>query len=514
MRSMFWATALTTTCLTAGPVFADVTPEEVWASYQDMMTNMGMTPTAEVSRDGDTLVVRNMVYSMNLDMGEASVSDTTTVPEIRFQERRRGTVAMWFPEPLTSVMSAPTEPGTEEGDTVETRSTVTYIGEAIVSGSPDDMLYTIEDAAMTMSSEPVVVDGMTVQPGVTGKFAGISGTSTVVRKGDSLFSNMDMTAATLTYEVDEIEDGEGSTVEAGFIGNTLAIKGSILLPQSDSENMLANLLGRSTMDVTMTMADSSSFMTISGEDASSNMDIRAATGASKLDVAFQEGTIGYDVTAGDLNVTVAGAQIPGGQVAVSMAEYSAAFLFPLAASEEDQPFSAKIGLKDLILPEIAWMIADPTGQLPHDPANLRLAFEGTLNSDVDLFDFETLMALEEESAEEMPFEVKTLALPEIYLALAGATVAGNGAGHFLDQESQVPGGMPPFAGKLNLTLNGVTDLITKLSSTGILPPETAMSAQMMLGLFARPGDAEGELVSEIEMTEDGAIIANGQPLPF
>jgi hypothetical protein len=511
---MFWASALATTCLTASPVFADVTPEEVWASYQDMMTSMGMTPTAEVSRDGDTLVVRNMVYSMNIDMGEASVSDTTTVPEIRFQERRRGTVAMWFPEPMTSVMTAPTEPGTEEGDTVETRSTVTYIGEAIVSGSPDDMLYTLEDAAMTMSSEPVVVDGMTVQPGVTGKFAGISGTSTVVRKGDSLSSDMDLTAATLTYDVDQIDDGEGSTIDMGLIGNTLAIKGSILLPQANSDNMIATLLGQSTLDVTMTMADSSSFVKITGEEPSSNMDIRAATGASNLDVTLKGGSIGYDVAVGDLDVTVAGAQIPGGQVAVSLAEYSVALLFPLAASEEDQPFSAKIGFKDLILPEIAWMIADPTGQLPHDPANLRLAFEGTLNSDVDLFDFETLMALEEEGAEEMPFEVKTLALPEIYLALAGASVAGNGAGHFLDQEPQMPGGMPPFAGKLNLTLNGVTDLITKLSSTGILPPDTAMSAQMMLGLFARPGATPGELVSEIEMTEDGAIIANGQPLPF
>ena len=78
----------------------------------------------------------------------------------------------------------------------------------------------------------------------------------------------------------------------------------------------------------------------------------------------------------------------------------------------------------------------------------------------------------------------------------------------------MPGGMPPFAGNLSLNMVGVNDLITKLSSAGILPPEQAMSAQMMLGLFARPGETAGELVSEIEMTEDGQIIANGQPLPF
>ncbi|PTQ70177.1 DUF2125 domain-containing protein [Celeribacter persicus] len=514
MRSMFLATALTTTCLTAGPVFADVTPEDVWASYHDMMASIGMEPKAEVSREGDTLVVRNMIYGMNIEMGEASITDTTTAPEIRFQERQGGTVAVWFPQPLTSIMVAPSEPGTENGDTVETRSTVTYIGEAIVSGTPDDILYTVDNAAMTMVTEPVIVDHVTIQPGVSAKFAGISGTSTMVHNRESLSSEMDMTAATLTYEVDQIDTEEDGTVEMGFVGNTLSIKGAILLPQTDSDNMLATLLGQSTMDVTMDMQDSASFVTVTGKEPSSNMDIRAATGLSTLDMTLKGGAIGYDISAGDLDITVAGPQIPGGQVALSMAEYSGALFFPLAASEDDQPFSAKIGLKDLVLPEIAWMIADPTGQLSRDPANLRLAFEGTLKSDVDLFDMNALMALEEEGAEEMPFEVKTLALPDIYLALAGATVAGNGAGHFLDQEPAIPGGMPPFTGKLNLTLNGVTELIDKLSASGIMPQETAMSAQMMLGLFARPGTEPGELVSEIEMTEDGAIIANGQPLPF
>ena len=37
---------------------------------------------------------------------------------------------------------------------------------------------------------------------------------------------------------------------------------------------------------------------------------------------------------------------------------------------------------------------------------------------------------------------------------------------------------------------------------------------MMLGMFTLPGEKEGELVSDLEMTEDGAILANGQPLPF
>ncbi|WP_460273091.1 hypothetical protein [Celeribacter sp. ULVN23_4] len=511
MRSMFWATALTTTCLTAGPVFADVTPEDVWTSYQNMMASMGMTSEAETSREGDTLVVRNMVYSMNIEMGEAQISDSTIAPEIRFQERPGGKVAMWFPEPISSVMIAPLD---ADDETIETRSSISYEGEAIVSGTPDDMLYTVENAAMTMISEPVEVDGMTVQPGVTGKLAGISGTSTLTQDKDTLSSDIDMTAASLSYTIDPIEDTDGTTVEMGFVANSLAIDGRMLMPQMQHENVLAALIGGSDMDVTLSAENSATSVKLNGADPSGAMDILAKTGTSSLDMTLKNGTFGYDVAAADFATTVAGAQIPGGQIAITMSEYSGGFLFPLAASDEVQPFSAKIGLKDLVLPEIAWMIADPQGQLPHDPASLRLAFEGTLKSDIDLFDFDALMALEEAGAEEMPFDIKTLALPDLYLALAGATVSGNGAGHFLDAAPAVPGGMPPFAGKLNLTLNGVTDLIDKLSNSGLMPPETAMSAQMMLGLFARPGAEPGELVSEIEMTEDGSILANGMPLPF
>jgi hypothetical protein len=36
--------------------------------------------------------------------------------------------------------------------------------------------------------------------------------------------------------------------------------------------------------------------------------------------------------------------------------------------------------------------------------------------------------------------------------------------------------------------------------------------RMMMGLFATPGDGEDELVSKIEVTGDGQVLANGQRL--
>ena len=51
-----------------------------------------------------------------------------------------------------------------------------------------------------------------------------------------------------------------------------------------------------------------------------------------------------------------------------------------------------------------------------------------------------------------------------------------------------------------------------LVKLGFVPQEQVLGARMMLGLFARPGDEPDELVSEIAITEDGQVLANGQRL--
>ncbi|MBW6416148.1 hypothetical protein [Celeribacter sp. PS-C1] len=516
MRTLFSTTALTALCLMGTPALADITPEEAWEAYRGQMAQMGMEPTAEVTREGDTLVVRNMVYGLEMDLGETSVTTTTTAPEIRFQEQNGGTVAVRFVEPLNSISVTPVGPGFDgaaETDMIETRSTMTIDGITMVSGTPESLMFTLENNAVTSKSEAVVIDDMVIQPGLSVAMIGIGGTYTIVEGEDGLSSEMDLNANTLTYDFDPMDTETGDKVEMGFAANDMKMTGSFTLPEGENVDFMQTLLGDSSMDVTIEMAGSTYSMAIVSETPGGGMTIDATTGSTTLDMTLNDGAVGYDSKAADLNVIAAGAQIPGGQANVSLQQYNAALLFPLAASEEMQPFELRLGLEGLVLPEIAWMIADPTGQLPHDPASLRIALDGTLENGIDLFDVAALTAMEESGAK-MPFKVETLNIPEIFLDLAGATIRGEGAGHFLDQEPAVPGGLPPFAGKLSLNMVGVTDLITKLSSAGIMPPEQAMSAQMMLGLFARPGETAGELVSEIEMTEDGQIIANGQPLPF
>ncbi len=71
------------------------------------------------------------------------------------------------------------------------------------------------------------------------------------------------------------------------------------------------------------------------------------------------------------------------------------------------------------------------------------------------------------------------------------------------------GGARPV-GEISVLLSGAQQLLSRLVQAGILPQDQAMSTQMMMGMFARPGTNEGELVSNIRLTEDGRIFINDQ----
>lgn len=67
-------------------------------------------------------------------------------------------------------------------------------------------------------------------------------------------------------------------------------------------------------------------------------------------------------------------------------------------------------------------------------------------------------------------------------------------------------------GEADITLRGALALLNRLADAGIISQGHAFSAVFMLGLFARPGDAPDTFETTIEVSPDGAVVANGQPL--
>jgi len=119
---------------------------------------------------------------------------------------------------------------------------------------------------------------------------------------------------------------------------------------------------------------------------------------------------------------------------------------------------------------------------------------------------------ERKSATGMPGQLCALNVNSLILSAVGAELTGNGAFTFDNSDLTTFDGLPRPEGKLDLKLVGANVLIDKLVGMGLLPEDQAMGARMMMGLFARPGDGEDTLVSTIEVTPEGALMANGQRL--
>jgi hypothetical protein len=155
-----------------------------------------------------------------------------------------------------------------------------------------------------------------------------------------------------------------------------------------------------------------------------------------------------------------------------------------------------------------WGMADPTGVLPRDPASIVIDLAGKGKILADMFNPEDLEAVE--MGEIMPGELNALTIRELLVSAAGARLTGTGDFTFNNEDLASFDGLPAPAGIAKLTLTGANGLIDNLIKMGLLTDQDAMGARMMMGMFGVPGEGADTLNSEIEFTEEGQILANGQ----
>jgi hypothetical protein len=73
---------------------------------------------------------------------------------------------------------------------------------------------------------------------------------------------------------------------------------------------------------------------------------------------------------------------------------------------------------------------------------------------------------------------------------------------------------PMPTGKVNLSLTGANTLLGKLQALGMVDQQITMTFGMMAGMLAKPGPTPDSYAAEVEITKDGKILSNGNPLPF
>ena len=493
-RRFFITTALVT--LSASPALADLTAAQVWSDWQAFAIRNGyeLSATSE-SQSGSVLTVSGVTMVIS----DGTTTTSGDLGEFTFTERGDGTVSVDLPASWPLTFSGTDEDGVDFTTTMN----LSHNGLTMVaSGTPEQTLYTYSAPSVSLTSDGFSADGETVPMDLNVTMSNVSGEYEIT-DGNTANIRSDMNAASVaaTFSATDTE-GSGDTVSFVFnVADLVSTSNgtmSTLTALSGLGDMVAQGL---TSEGRVSYRNASYQFAGSGEGQDFQLNAGAADG--QLDVSVGPEGLSYAGTNTGITVNAVSSQLPLPDASLAMDSSSWKFDMPVGVSEEPQDFALLLKLEGLTASDMLWSMFDPTNILPRDPAALIVDLVGKGNWLVDITD----PALAETPIEGAPGEIEALTVRELRLDVAGAELTGTGDLTFNNDA------MPPVpVGAINLQLVGGNGLIDKLVTMGLMPQEQAMGMRMMLGIFATPGDGDDTLLSTIEFTPEGGIVANGQPL--
>ena len=486
------------TAITAAPSHA-VSPEDVWRSWHDFLIESygAELEIGSETMSGETLTVTDL--TMTMEGPDQSVE--AVVSELAFQNIGNGAVRITLPASIPIATAIAIE---DDATGLMTMTMSQPGGSLVASGSSTDIRYDFDYPVMslgefTMTGTDLPEGGIPLTFDMT--IAGLTGFMSLagedVRSYDSK-ADMDSLTVDVSFSDPEMDDGPN---------------GRFTLTMSDLSQVATGAFGKITPGASLSQLVTSGTMqdgrathgpvtysfTMDGPEG--NFDVAAAAESGELSATLGPDGLSYATTTRKVTATVGGSTIPLPPLAFSIDETGGLFSMPVVPGPDPQDFQLVVKLLGLTADDMLWSLFDPGGQLPRDAANLVLDLTG---SGVLLADFTDPAFAEDPDNMEAPGELTSLTVNELLFSIAGARLAGFGDFDFTTKD-----GVPTPSGTATLSLSGGNKLIDTLVGMGLLPEEQAMGARMMLGLFARP-DGDDQLISEIEVTEDGQILANGQ----
>jgi hypothetical protein len=484
--------------------FADVTADEVWADWKAYMTSTGYEITASESRAGSTLTVSG--FKAVMAFPEEDGTFTFSMPELKLTENGDGTVNVLMPKEFPMTFRAA---GDGADENISGELLLTHDGAPmVVSGDASRMTYDYASSQMALSLGQITAEGDKLPEDVISFSMSMAdvASKTVMTIGGTRRYEQNMTAASLSYDM-AFDDPE-SEDKGAFKGSlqNLSFTGDSTIPdQMDTADFNAMIAAGFGVDGSFAYTGGSGSGSASGDGEDFSFETTSQGGS--LAVKMTADGLRYSVLQKQPNISFTATDLPF-PVSLSMAETGFNLEIPLAKSDEEQDFAMGVTLRDFAVPDMLWGMADPTGVLPRDPASIVIDLAGKGKILADMFNPEDLEAVE--MGEIMPGELNALTIRELLVSAAGARLTGTGDFTFNNEDLASFDGLPAPAGIAKLTLTGANGLIDNLIKMGLLTDQDAMGARMMMGMFGVPGEGADTLNSEIEFTEEGQILANGQ----
>ncbi|MFN6976983.1 MAG: DUF2125 domain-containing protein [Gemmobacter sp.] len=492
------ALGLAALCFGAAPAFA-ITPEELWAAWQAQSAAQGQTITAEAtSRSGDTLALRGV--SIAISPEDADLTVESDIGTVQMRDIGGGAVEVTFADsypirikgsnPDTGSMGSATLRVSQPGMTIR------------ASGTPTAISYAVAAPTLTITLEDFEAEDESVSAEATMTFTGIAAAYTT--------TGADMATIDGTFSVDAIAfdvaaqspDNDGAVAMSGTSEALAGRVSGTMVPQLGTDAELPDML-RAGFAVNGGYTLGATRFNFDFAEGGEQTRAAGALTSAMFDIELDAARIAYRTGTKGLDVTVSGGDLPFPELRVTLGELGIGFMLPLARTAEPTDFSVLARMVDLVVPDDVWALGDPTGLLKRGPLTVILDAVGKARVTTDLLDPGAMDGAP-------PGELHALTLGELQVKGAGADLTGKGGFTFDNSDLASFDGLPRPTGAIDLQLVGGNALLDALVAMGMIPDDQVMAARMMLGLFARPGAGPDTLVSRIEVTPEGAVLANGQ----
>jgi hypothetical protein len=474
---------------TTAPVFADITPEQLWARWTEDMKSVADTVVlSQLNSLEDGILVEGL--TLGLGTSEDGVIATLAYPPLKMTQRADGSVDISLGGPVAiSVV-----------ETLDDTGPLRIGGEIltsgfnmVASGDVNDLSYTYGADAVDFSVNAIAAENTHVEGNIRAQATSVQGTRTD-KTSDLRAVSQNITAGGVAISArfsDHTSGGafeiNGRVQEPQFTGSVTSAAGTyplarqaLFAPQSSFETTYNTGL----TDLVFSAQDSTGSWTGTIQQAQSST--RAASSATRIE---------YSQDASDMTFTLAGALPLPTSAILDQVRIKGSAPITFDPIEPEPEYAVEAVLAGLQINESVWSIFDPRGGLDRSAATVSVSVSGTG---------------EFTNAGHGPFAPKTVRLNDITLTALGATATGQGDMHFVGPQNPIDLTMPAMAGKAEFTFSGVTEVMNTMAQLGILAPEQLFGAKMMMGFFTRPAENGTDLQTTIEMRENGEQYINGQ----
>ena len=500
-------TALVTVMAT--PISADVTANDVWDSFTSLYQAFGMDVDATKAQSGNQLSISNLKLSADFPFDLGSITITTT--GFVLIENSDGTVDIKVPDNMPMAMAL-----TLPNDIFATATMDYRLKEysAQVSGDPDKFTVISEIGSAEIAMTNLGVTGLDVQDmDFDLKFSGIM---------DDIKSEATITSGTLLQVSQNITYGAvvmngiftGKDVNTGNVESTFAMtmdsmkySNTLAIPATgiDLMNLPAQLREGLSFQGTSEVQGQASqqHMTLNGEMAT---DQTTTVGSSVTSIDFSKDGITIDAHSIDYAIDYVMAELPF-PIQLAFSDAAIRMGMPLLKSDSEQGFVYALDFDGITMADELWGQFDPTAELPRAPATFMLDLSGKGRLFFDLLDIEAMRDMFDEGTKFG--ELTALTLNDMDITAIGARLTGKGMFSFDNSDLDTFDGLPAPSGTATFHMAGLNSVMDALVKIGLIDNDEAFGARMGLGLFTVAGDKKDTLTSEIVVTPDGQVTANG-----